>query len=78
MTTTLGKLGCLVPRPHSLARSKRFGSRVPYEKMRPRQKLSIGQLNGIVYKTSVSHFKVNNTPLKDTDIAGKTSSQKNA
>jgi len=73
LTTTLGKLGCLVPRPHSLARSKRFGSRVPYEKVRPRQKFS---------KTAqwhcVSHFKVKNTPLKDTDIGRETSWQKNA
>ena len=27
--------------------------------------------HGVVYKTSVSHFKVKNTPLKDTDGKGK-------
>ena len=27
--------------------------------------------HAVVYKTSVSHFKINNTPLKDTEGKGK-------
>ena len=55
---------CLVPRPHYSARPKRFGSRGPSVNMR--------ELNGaaMVIKTSGSHFKVKNTPLKHTDGKG--------
>ena len=61
---------CLVPRPHYSARLKRFGSRGPSENVRPRQKSSkVRELNeaAMVNKTSGSHFRVKNTPLKHTD-----------
>ena len=63
---------CLVPRPYYFARPKRFGSSGPSENVRPRQKSSkVRQLMRWVYRTSVSHFKVKNTPLKHTDGKGK-------
>ena len=40
--------------------------------MRPRQKSSnVRQLKSVVYKASVSHFKVKDTSLKDTNGKGK-------
>ena len=64
---------CLVPKPHYSARPKRFGSLGPSENVRPRQKSSkVRELSGaeMVIKTSGSHFKVKNTPLKHTDEKG--------
>ena len=60
---------CLVPRPHYSAWPKRFGSCGPSENVRPRpKKWDKSEIAyAVVYKTSVSHFKVKNTPLKDTD-----------
>ena len=63
---------CLVPRPYYSAWPKRFGSRGPSEKCEAQAKFSkLRHHMRWVYKTSVSHFKVKNKPLKHTDGKGK-------
>ena len=65
---------CLVPRPYYSARPKRFGSSGPSEKCEAQAKIfktETAHAVGSIYKTSVSHFKVKNKPLKHTDGKGK-------
>ena len=71
---------CLVPRPHYSARPKRFGSRGPSENMSPRKKILKSETalisgGGLQLKTSVSHVKAKNTPLKDTEKGGESSKE---
>ena len=66
---------CLVPRPRYSARPKRFGSRGPSEIVRlkknpqkwDKSETALISGGGLQLKTSVSHVKAKNTPLKDTE-----------
>ena len=65
---------CLVPRPYYSARPKRFGSRGAGEKCETQAKIfktETAHAVGLIYKTSVSHLKVKNKPLKHTHGKGK-------
>ena len=75
---------CLVSRPHYSARLKRFGSRGPSENVRlkknpqkwDKSETALISGGGLQLKTSVSHVKAKNTPLKDTEKGRESSKER--